>query len=170
MSSYIAPERIVPTCKYWKPFKGRGAHAGQSVKVYRNLHHGGYSIVAADGEHAGLVVARSGHVVLMDALFVVSEAGRQRVIREKKKNVHAYALGTLTWALDPALAKHESDMPRFAAGDLTEISYNPYKMSSFYVRRQWESVNTVTPVHAAWLVHLTPIGCYGQIGEYENYG
>lgn len=48
--------------------------------------------------------------------FKISESGRQRVIREGKKNVHAYAVGILL------------DTP-VAPGD--RLSYNPFKAGHF---------------------------------------
>ena len=79
---------------------------GQFVSVYRNLHnrHVGYSV-----KHAGKVRSQRGgfHIVqLRDVSFKVSEAGRQRVLREKKKYVHAYAVGELSQAGDYLWARH----------------------------------------------------------------
>lgn len=79
---------------------------GQSVSVYRNLHnrHVGYSV-----KHSGKVRSQRGgvHIVqLRNASFKVSEAGRQRVLREKKKYVHAYAVGSLCLAGDYLWAAH----------------------------------------------------------------
>jgi len=54
--------------------------------------------------------------------FKVSEAGRQRAIREKKKNVHAYVVGSM-------MRTHRCDNP---GPEWTRISYNPYKAGFFY--------------------------------------
>lgn len=40
------------------------------------------------------------NVHLVDVTWKVSEAGRQRVLREKRKNVHAFAIGTMVSILD----------------------------------------------------------------------
>ena len=61
---------------------------------------------------------------LFDAQFKVSEKGRQRVLREQKKNVHAYVVGT--WV--------SQDEPNFWLTEYFPIklaTYNPYKYSSF---------------------------------------
>lgn len=61
-------------------------------------------------------------LTLQNVTFRVSEAGRQRVLRERKKNVHAYVVGTLMgsrgcWEPGP---------------EWIRISYNPYKGNYFY--------------------------------------
>lgn len=61
--------------------------------------------------------------MLYNVKFKVSEAGRQRVIKEKKKNVHAFIEGTwngLPVDFDPCYESLDR-----------KISYNPYKGSMF---------------------------------------
>ena len=66
------------------------------VLVYRNLHASNkakrpmYSI-----KQGGKTVAIRPVVLLFNVKFVVREGGRQRVLREKRKNFHAYAKGFL---------------------------------------------------------------------------
>lgn len=60
-------------------------------------------------------------VYLEDVKFKVSEAGRQRVLREKKKNVHAFLEGKETF--------FDCDI-----GETTRIYYNPYKSKYFFDR------------------------------------
>lgn len=57
---------------------------GKRVYVYWNLHKNMYSV----REH-GIVQAHVDAVQLRDVTFAVSEAGRRRVLREGRKNVHA---------------------------------------------------------------------------------
>ena len=64
------------------------------------------------------VVGHTDDITLYNVTFKVSEAGRQRVLREKKKNVHAFVEGTL------------SPSPLKCDNPLT-IRYNPYKSGSF---------------------------------------
>ncbi|AGK85838.1 hypothetical protein SEA_LAKES_79 [Mycobacterium phage Lakes] len=65
------------------------------VFVYKNLHFTHregkpwYSVQALEGDFKGRVIHRSGHVLLAHAKGVVRPAGRERVRREGKKNVHA---------------------------------------------------------------------------------
>lgn len=96
-----------------RPFKNRAINPSFKVRVHRNLHNGMYSVV----QH-GLVVAHASHIVLSDCEFVVNESGRQRVIRDKRKNVHAFVVGYL------AVNQNVQSL-------WTHISYNPYKGASF---------------------------------------
>ena len=60
---------------------------------------------------------------LFDAQFKVSEKGRQRVLRKKQKNVHAYVVGT--WL------GHLNDEITISGTPIKSATYNPYKYSSF---------------------------------------
>ena len=92
------------------------------VFVYWNLHKDMWSVKALEGPSKGRVIHRLQSVVLSDVEGKVSEAGRQRVLRERKKNVHAGMVGYLT---EGELYK---DHIR-SIGD--RITYNPYKYESF---------------------------------------
>ena len=61
--------------------------------VYYNLHKHVWSIKALEGSQKGRVIGHSDHVLLRYASGKVSEAGRQRVLRDKRKNVHAGIVG-----------------------------------------------------------------------------
>jgi len=86
------------------------------VRVYRNLHKKTYSIQAKTPK-GWRVVEHRDFLFLSEAYFNVSEAGRQRVLREKRKNVHAYVEGELI------------ENACFKIGD--QIRYNPYRASTF---------------------------------------
>ena len=95
------------------------------VFVYLNKHatksnHGipVYSVKALDGDNKGRVIARSSHVMLGDVRPKVSQAGRRKVLREGRKNVHAGLVGTLI---------HLENQPFHGQ----KITYNPYKYESF---------------------------------------
>lgn len=87
------------------------------VEVYKNLHKGLWSI-----RQSGKVVAHSDYVFLKDAKFVVRPGGRARVLREKRKNVHAFVKG---YVANPAIASKVSE------NDWKDVYYNPYKHDSF---------------------------------------
>lgn len=112
------------------------------VFVYFNLHKKLWSVRALEGQDKGRVIARSPHVLLHDATGKVSEAGRQRVLRERKKNVHAGLVGTLV-SLDPQA---------LLEGSGSKITYNPYKYASFV------HADTGTRFEGAGQVYLTPQG------------
>lgn len=86
---------------------------GQSVRIYWNLHKHVWSV---QDERTHRVIAHVGEVSLTGVRFVVSEAGRQLVIRRQRKRVHAYACGQVGPAGD---------------GAGVPTSYNPYKGPRF---------------------------------------
>ena len=65
------------------------------VWVYRNLRHGRKSRPLYSIMQNGRVLSRRHRLLLANVRFVVREAGRQRVLQENRKNVHAFAVGTL---------------------------------------------------------------------------
>lgn len=98
----------------YTPFKGRTVHALQEVEVYRNLHRDCWSIRDAKTK---LVLGYAKELGLHDASFIVNESGRQRVLKEKKKNVHAFVRGYIIFAKVPVKG--------------TKVVYNPYKFKHF---------------------------------------
>lgn len=88
------------------------------VFVYFNLHKKRFSIKALEGSNKGLVIGHSNIVVLTDARGKVNEKGRLRVLRDRRKNVHAGIVGYL-------LEKTSTN-----CGGV-QLTYNPYKMDSF---------------------------------------
>lgn len=120
---------------------------GMKVFVYRNLHQDCWSVRSRE---TGRVIAHADEVQLSNVEYKVSEAGRQRVLREKSKNVHAGLVGTLV-DFDPIGGK----MPTYPAAtfssdpsvkpgqaDPVSITYNPYKYSHFVVRHTEQPVAT----------------------------
>ena len=94
------------------------------VFVYFNLHMKMWSVKALEGPQKGRVIARTFYVPLRDVQPKVSQKGRDRVLREKRKNVHAGLVGhMLDWPITPKYDRHIPD---------TEITYNPYKSGNFY--------------------------------------
>ena len=107
------------------------------VFVYWNLHKKVWSVKALQGLQKGRVVAHRNNVMIENAEFRVSEAGRQRVLREKRKNVHAGVVGE--WV----------DSPLQTLESAHHVTYNPYKYNTFV----W--VNDKTPVHRADVVSMS---------------
>jgi len=91
---------------------------GTKVFVYYNLHKKTWSIRDCKTRR---VIGHSDRVVLNFVTPKVSQAGRERVLRDKRKNVHAGLEGYL---LDP---NNMWESPRLAKG----ITYNPYKYTGF---------------------------------------
>lgn len=111
------------------------------VYVYFNLHKNLWSVRALEGENKGRVIQHASEVYLSDCTFKVSEAGRQRVLREMQRNVHAGVTGDLA-----------DRPPRTAPSD--RITYNPYKHATF-VR-----ADSLEPVHRAAGVLLRDRAAY----------
>jgi L-fucose mutarotase/ribose pyranase (RbsD/FucU family) len=110
---------------------------GWTVRVYKNIprsRQAGHPVYSIQDMHTRRVVAHSDHVVLSNAEFVVSEAGRQRVLREQRKNVHAYVIGVFIERLD---------LDDIGA---SVITYNPYKGPTFVTLPTGNAVKTAERV------------------------
>jgi hypothetical protein len=105
------------------------------VEAYRNLNRKCISV-----RRGGLVKKCVQRIALRDVVFRVQEGGRKRVLREKRKNVHAFVKGTPTHKAPPrGLCK-------------VDVTYNPYKYASFVTRKGKR------PVHAASYVVVRTSG------------
>jgi hypothetical protein len=91
---------------------------GKKVQVYFNLHKKCYSV---RDSKTRLVIAHVNNISLVDVVFKVSEKGRQRVLNEQRKNVHAIVEGIIL------------DYNAFERG-MKSVTYNPYKNDSFVFR------------------------------------
>tara|TARA_R100001126_G_scaffold1250_1_gene1493 strand:- start:235 stop:606 length:372 start_codon:yes stop_codon:yes gene_type:complete len=98
------------------------------VEVYFNLHKQLFSVRSCK---TGRVIEHTTHVHLDSPVFIVRQSGRKRVLREGKKNVHAFVRGYRNPYLDWALP------------DGYPVGYNPYKFDSFVNK------HTHDPVHFA---------------------
>lgn len=103
------------------------------TRVYYNLHKRKLSIqqkrINASGKNVWKVVRHADSILLSNVKFKVSESGRQKVIKEKKKNVHAFVIG---------MECEDSINPC----KFHNVFYNPYKYSSFVDENQ-------CPIHHA---------------------
>ncbi len=115
------------------------------VQVYRNLHKkredGG--VVYSVRNDKGIVAAHESYLTIEDCKLRVSDKGRERVRKEKRKNVHAYIQG-VRGTLTPKARKYVQ------MGKPVEIYYNPYKCESFI------RVDTGEPVRMARVVFTSP--------------
>lgn len=118
-------------------FQGRRINPALPVQVYRNTHKGGYSV-----RQNGLVVGHTRYATLLDADFVVQEAGRRRVVQTGRKNVHAWVSGT--WVT--ARRQEEVD-------DMVPIHYNPKRDTCF--------MSHARTVRNARIVYLDDCGAWG---------
>jgi len=102
----------------------------KKVKVYYNLHKKCLSV-----QQAGKVRCHTNYICMKDCEFKVSQAGRQRVLKEKKKNVHAFVIGYLT-----APEVLDTFCPSFEEG--CDVTYNPYKYNSFIDKKDGTPIKT----------------------------
>ena len=125
------------------------------VFIYFNLHKRCFSVKALSGPWKGRVVAHTSAVVLTDASFKVSAAGRARVLAEKRKNVHAGVVGTWhsAFAGPPVSANVTTDG--------VKIIYNPYKYTSFVEK------GTEQPIYNAPLVIMDMVKGFPLIVSYS---
>lgn len=85
----------------------------QPVSVHWNFHRKCFSV-----KQGGLVKAHVTTLRLSAVAFHVSQAGRLRVLAEKRKNVHAHIKGTISTGY-------------LLSGSGIPVSYNPYRANSF---------------------------------------
>lgn len=117
------------------------------VKVFKNLNKGCLSIIAMEGPYKNKVVAYANSAYVNDGVEMrVSEASRQRVLREKVKNVHAFVIGSLS-CIDLIETRYpvedgilglpvEPDHPHER-----KIRYNPYLRGEFFDAETGEAVH-----------------------------
>jgi hypothetical protein len=106
--------------------------------IYWNLHKKCFSF-----RHKGLVYRHSSgeKLCLRDCSFKVYEKGRERVLKEKIKNVHAFIVTDIV-------------LTNFIVVDMfkyVEVTYNPYKYATFVRKDNGE------PIHDAPYVILKVI-------------
>ena len=111
------------------------------VEVYFNLHKRVFSVRSCK---TGRVIHHAKDVHIVNPKFVVREGGRQRVLRERKKNVQAFVRGNLTTFKD--------NPSRLA----DTIGYNPYKYDSFV------NVTDEEPVYKAFRAWLNVRRYFGR--------
>ena len=83
------------------------------VYVYFNLHRKCFSI-----RQGTRVVEHANRVCLKDVKYLVQPAGRKKVLKEKKKNVHAWLSGYYVKSLPVHVISFD-------------VTYNPYKYETF---------------------------------------
>ena len=106
-----------------------GLKDGTHIDVYYNLHHDILSL----RDH-GLVEAHAPAAFLSNVEFVVNQAGRERVVSEGRKNVHAFVRGDVRAIPPYAELAHLKPVA---------VTYNPYKFTSFVERA------TLAPIFGA---------------------
>lgn len=125
--------------------------------VYWNLHKKCWSIKALSGENRGRVVGHASHIDMACVEWKVNQSGWRRVLREKKKNVHAGAVGIIErWLGIDGNSRADSEGPTLHQLLLRTpevpgmVTYNPYKANAFL------DVDTGKPVVFSKAAFLCP--------------
>jgi len=97
------------------------------VETYYNLHKKCLSYRPSGGR------VRHAHTLLLnDVKFAVQPAGRDKVIREKKKNVHAFVRGEVAFVRHD-ISEDDGDLSpaNMDRQSYRRVTYNPYTTDSF---------------------------------------
>lgn len=120
------------------------------VFVYRNLNKKCWSIKSR-GNHgvADVVIAHADKVMLSNCEYRVSQAGRKRVLEQRRKNVHAGVQGNLLWYMYEDESKYSGlfglhSLPNAyePRKQTTEVTYDPYKYSTFIIAETKSKIET----------------------------
>ena len=123
------------------------------VRVFRNWKRGCYNILQ------GRYMLSAREVCLADVEFLVRESGRQRMLSSGRKNVHAYAVGSLVdFVPVTEPARLEGD-----AAEARAVHYNPFDAGSFV------DSETLQPLAGADRAFFTESGATYEGGETERF-
>ena len=106
--------------------------------IYWNLHKDCYSV-----RYKGRVFAHYNSIVAEGVTFKVSERGRQRVLRDKRKNVHAFVVAQQIFP-QATLDNHTN---------FYRVKYNPYKYTGFVD----DNEKIITRANTVWLTNQREI-------------
>jgi hypothetical protein len=134
-------------------------NAMAKVKVYWNVRAGLWSVMDARTRR---VLGSATQVLIRDATFLVSEAGRERVKRERCKNVHAFVIGDLEaaiWHSAPEGAAacewdwkpmHNNYLRNVANQRGIRVTYNPYRDQGFREVLSGRPVDNSPAAYLTW--------------------
>ena len=108
----------------------------ERVAVYFNLHKKLFSL-----QHKQKVVAHISPdtcLLLDDVSLTVGQAGRQRVLETKTKNVHARVRGRLSWVYP--------DVSDITLDVVDYVTYDPYKYNTFVLASSGEPIASAKTV------------------------
>ena len=115
----------------------------EKVEVYYNLHKKCWSVRSCK---TGRVIKHADSLTMRDCKFVVQPAGRERVRREGKKNVHAFVRGFI------------EDSPPDMYYNVKPVHYNPYIFDTFV--QTWDGNKPIYEAAKVILTDLREVFCY----------
>jgi hypothetical protein len=121
------------------------------VEIYYNLNKHVLSV-----RQKGLVIKHTPAAEVFNAKFVVQPGGRKRVLREKRKNVHAFIRGTAGRLSKTILTEAWRDVSTTSINNWVRVTYNPYKYNSFVEAESGE------PIHESPHVIISGRTVYAQ--------
>lgn len=133
---------------------------GKGVSCYRNLNKPGV-VWSIKSNNTGRVLSRSTYVVIRNAKFVVSKAGRKRVLQQKRKNVHAFIRGTwVRGEFNQYVYDHRGFSGIYnedgSKVETVRVKYNPYNNECFVTENNLPIVSADTVVldkDGAWAIN-----------------
>jgi len=120
------------------------------VEIYYNLNKHVLSV-----RQKGIVIKHTPAAEVFNAKFVVQPGGRKRVLREKRKNVHAFVRGT-AGRLSKTILSEMLGRKYKVPGNWVRVTYNPYKYNSFVEAESGE------PIHGSPHVIISGRTVYAQ--------
>lgn len=121
------------------PFKDRPEPSpGQKVRVYRNLNNGQFSIVMLEGEFKGKVVGYAPAVGIEGVTMHITKQ-RDRTLKEKQRNVHAWIHGRYLGC---------ADRPPLPYKQGKRVTYMPFVKGYFFARTRPDK--PITQLNDAW--------------------
>ena len=112
--------------------------------TYRNLNYEDHFST----KYRGKVIDYFNLAVIRNGKFQVSDAGRERCLRTKKRNVHAFIVSSD----EPSILADNTCLP--VGLDLVEVKYNPYRSNTF------TRAGTDEPVTSAERIYLFDGRCF----------
>jgi hypothetical protein len=105
------------------------------VRVFKNWKLGCWNVM-----QDGRMCASARQVRLAEVEFRVRESGRQRALREGKRNVHAYAIGLLVESIHPEQAGS------LGVAHARSVIYDPWRFATFVDRDSGGAVHFAADV------------------------
>lgn len=111
--------------------------------IYRNLRYRDTHTYSVKDTKSGKVVAHVENLILYRVQFKVSEVGRQRVLRERKKYVHAGVVG-VPYEVPATFKNAPSWDPEYynSIGRYLAVTYNPYNGPKFIIKETGEAIDS----------------------------
>lgn len=135
------------------PYKNRLINYDKPVFIYRNLHCHASNCLYSISQNS-LIVGHTGLILLQKCQFNVSQKGRERVLREQRKNVHARIKGFIA---ESGMGVEAEDKDLILPA---KISYNPYTDESFICKNLTDKPFRVNKAECIILNSFGVFGAY----------